>query len=106
MATTLKCKNNIKHNSPARRQNAESGKKSTEPDKANRRDSKQSSIVVLLQRPEGATIDEMGKATGWQRHSVQGMMSGVLKKRLGLTITSEIEAHGRVYCITGSVSRL
>ncbi len=68
--------------------------------------SKQSMVLALLQRPAGATIDEMAKATGWQPHSVQGMMSGVLKKKLGLTITSDKEERGRVYHITGNVSRL
>lgn len=69
-------------------------------------DSKQAMILALLQRPAGATIDEMAKATGWQRHSVHGMMSGVLKKKLGLTVASDKEDRGRVYRITGSVSRL
>ena len=67
---------------------------------------KQPTLITLLQRPTGATMDEMAKAMGWQRHSVRGMMSGVLKKKLGLTITSESEERGRVYRITGSVSRL
>ena len=69
-------------------------------------DSKQSMILALLQRPTGATIDEMAKTTGWQRHSVHGMMSGVLKKKLSLTVTSDKEESGRVYRITGRVSRL
>ena len=59
--------------------------------------SKQSMILALLERPEGATIDEIAKATGWKRHSVQGMMSGVLKKQLKLTVTSSKESRGRVY---------
>lgn len=69
-------------------------------------DSKKAKILALLQRPTGAIIDEMAKATGWQRHSIHGMMSGVIKKKLGLTVTSEKEERGRVYRITGSVSRL
>lgn len=69
-------------------------------------DSKQSMVLALLQRPAGATIDEMAKATNWQRHSVQGMMSGVIKKKLGLIISSDKEERGRVYRITGGVSRL
>ena len=40
----------------------------------------------MLRRPEGATIDEV--ATGWQRHTVHGVFSGALKKKLGLTIAS------------------
>ena len=69
-------------------------------------DSKQSMILALLQRTDGATIDEMAKTIGWQRHSVHGMMSGVLKKKLGLMITSDKEKRGRVYRITDNVSRL
>lgn len=64
-----------------------------------RSDSKQNKLITLLQRPAGATVEEMAKATGWQNHSVHGMMSGVLKKRLGLAITSEKEKRGRVYRI-------
>jgi len=70
------------------------------------RDSKQSRILALLQRPAGTTVDEMAKVAGWQRHSVQGMMSGVLKKRLGLTITSEKEERGRIYRIADNASLL
>lgn len=69
-------------------------------------DSKQSMILALLRRPTGSTIDEMAHVTGWQRHSVHGMMSGVLRKKLGLTIASERQENGRVYRITGSVNRL
>ena len=42
----------------------------------------------------------MVAATGWQAHSVRGAMSATLKKKLGLTITSEkIEGRSRVYRI-------
>lgn len=81
-------------------------KKPTEAVQLLSRDSKQYRILALLQRPGGATIEEMARATSWQKHSVQGMMSGVLKKKLGLTITSDKEERGRFYRITGSVSRL
>jgi len=46
-------------------------------------------IAMLLERPEGAPLDEMMKATGWQAHSVRGFMSGTLVKKKGLTITSD-----------------
>ncbi len=29
-------------------------------------------LVRLLQRPDGATLDDMIAATGWQAHSVRG----------------------------------
>ena len=49
---------------------------------------------------EGATIAEIVAATGWQPHTVRGAFAGALKKRLGLTVTSEKrEGRGRVYRI-------
>lgn len=53
------------------------------------RASKQETLLGLLRRPDGATISQLTKATGWQAHSVRGVMSGVLKKKLGLTIKSD-----------------
>ena len=59
---------------------------------------KQAALIAMLRAPGGATIDEIVEATGWQAHTVRGAMSGALKKKLGLTITSEkIEGRGRVY---------
>ena len=54
-----------------------------------REGSKQAQVIALLQRPTGATLDDLIAATGWQRHTVRGVLSGALKKRLGLTIRSE-----------------
>lgn len=55
-------------------------------------------LALLLSRPEGARIDEMCSATGWQTHSVRGAISGGLKKR-GLAVSSEKTAGVRVYKI-------
>jgi len=60
---------------------------------------KQATLIAMLRAPDGATIDEIVAATGWQKHTARGAMSGALKKRLGLTITSEKEERGRVYRI-------
>src|SRR5213079_1520191 len=32
--------------------------------------SKQDAVIAMLQRPEGATVDEVASAMGWQRHTV------------------------------------
>src|SRR4051794_11372024 len=61
--------------------------------------SKQAQVIGLLQRPEGATIEEMAAAMGWQRHTVRGLISGALKKKLGLPVVSEKTERGRLYRI-------
>jgi Protein of unknown function (DUF3489) len=61
--------------------------------------SKQAQVIGLLQRPAGATIDEMAAAMGWQRYTVRGPIAGALKKRLGLRVVSEKTERGRVYPI-------
>ncbi len=66
-----------------------------------RADTKQAKLIEMLSAPEGATIDEIVAATGWLPHTVRGAMSGALKKKLGLTVTSEkVEGRGRAYRIT------
>jgi predicted transcriptional regulator len=60
-------------------------------------------ILKLLQRNTGATIAELAKATGWQRHSVHGFMSGTLRRKQGLKIESNRnENKDRRYFIEGS----
>ena len=58
----------------------------------------------MLRRPEGSTVDEVVNATGWQRHTVRGVLSGTLKKKLGFTIASTKEERGRVYRIAEPAS--
>jgi len=60
---------------------------------------KLATLVELLGRPEGATLEAMTQATGWQDHSVRGAMSGSLKKAMGLIITSEKVDGVRIYRI-------
>jgi hypothetical protein len=65
-----------------------------------RDNSKQAQVIALLKRPEGATILQLCEMTGWQSHTMRGTTAGKLKKKLGLTITSEKPADGeRVYHI-------
>jgi hypothetical protein len=57
-------------------------------------------MVDLLRSEMGATLAEIVEATGWQAHSVRGAISGTLKKKHGLTVTSEkVDGRGRVYRI-------
>ena len=69
-----------------------------------KRPSKQDAVIAILRRPEGATVDEVVGATGWQRHTVRGVFSGTVKKKLGLTLASAKEERGRVYRIAEPAS--
>ena len=44
------------------------------------------SMIELLKRPEGATVEQIAAATGWQHHTIRGAISGALKKKLGLNV--------------------
>jgi hypothetical protein len=63
--------------------------------------SKQARLIQALKAPHGASIDALTRLTGWQPHTVRGSISGVLRKKLGLTVTSETPTEGgqRVYRI-------
>ena len=62
---------------------------------------KQALLIVMLQRPDGATMEEIIAATEWLAHTARGAMSGALGKKLGLAVTSaKEEGRGRVYRIS------
>lgn len=76
------------------------GKKAEKPaQRGVRETSKLGTLIALLKRAKGAGLDEMCGATGWQAHSVRGAISGSLKKKLGLAVTSAVEGETRVYRI-------
>ncbi|MFN3595543.1 MAG: DUF3489 domain-containing protein, partial [Thiobacillaceae bacterium] len=65
-----------------------------------RQNSKLAVVIRMLQRPEGATIGQICAATGWQKHTVRGAISGLLKKRHGFAVVSDKpEGSERIYRI-------
>jgi hypothetical protein len=50
-------------------------------------DSKTARVIALLQRQEGASVDELVAETGWQSHTTRAALTGLRKK--GHAISSE-----------------
>ncbi len=122
-ATPAKKPRSAAHRAHVAPSQAKSGKKATPAKKAHtgaksaqsskkkasgaRQGSKTAKVLDLLKHPGGASLKELMKATGWQAHSVRGFLSGVLGKKMGLTVRSTKAEDGeRRYAVTSFHPRL
>lgn len=59
-------------------------------------------IVNHLNRNNGASIPELVKMSGWQAHGIRGFLSGTLKKRGLVIVSTKHEGRDRRYMLMES----
>ena len=55
---------------------------------------KTEAVISLLRHKNGASLGDLQSVTGWQAHSVRGFLSGTVKKKLNLALSSQLTAKG------------
>jgi hypothetical protein len=104
MAKTAKKRMARSKKSSAQRQVHPRRKNDSRAGVATRSGTKQARAIEMLQSKDGASIQALTEATGWQQHSVRGFLAGVVRKRLKLNLVSAVVADVRTYRITGEAA--
>ena len=65
-----------------------------------REGSKAAALLEMLEREDGATLEQMVKATAWQPHTTRAALTGLKKK--GYTIERSQRDGASVYRVTAS----
>ena len=55
---------------------------------------KNEAVISLLRHKNGASLGDLQSVTGWQAHSVRGFLSGTVKKKLNLPLSSQLTPKG------------
>jgi hypothetical protein len=58
-------------------------------------DTKKEQVLALLKDREGVSLDRLMAATGWQKHSIRGFLSGTVRRNMGLKIISSKDTDGK-----------
>ena len=85
---------------PAKPTSRRTSKRSVSASKEKSPSGKAGTILGLLSRPNGARINELQKATGWQSHSIRAALTGLRKR--GITITRSHDDGVTVYRADGA----
>ena len=60
---------------------------------------KRALLIGMLERPEGASVAEIGQRLGWLPHTVRAAMTGL--RHAGREVTRSKDATGQSVCING-----
>ena len=52
---------------------------------------KLATIIAQMKQKRGTTIEALSKATGWRKHSVHGVISGMIRTKMGITVQTEVK---------------
>jgi hypothetical protein len=52
-------------------------------------------VLAMLRRPEGATVAQVGEATGWGKDTVRGFFAGLKKKGITVEVAERIRQVGQ-----------
>ena len=55
---------------------------------------KQSAVLALLRRPEGASGPQLIEATGWAPHTVRGFLAGLARKGIAVAVLDRVRQVG------------
>jgi hypothetical protein len=55
---------------------------------------KQEQVLILLRRPEGATVAQIAEATDWASHTVRGFLAGLKKKGIQVEVLERVRQVG------------
>lgn len=68
--------------------------------------SKQARLIARLEIAPGASIAQLVELTGWQPHSIRGVISGILRRKYGFDVRNERcpETGERLYRIIGTAA--
>jgi hypothetical protein len=58
-------------------------------------------ILGLLRRPDGASLKELMKVTGWLAHSVRGFLSGTISRKTNILVPAKNKHGERRYPVQG-----
>jgi hypothetical protein len=83
-----------KGSSAERRPKSQKAAKQAKPAAGAREGCKAAKVLGLLRRPDGASLKELMKSTGWLAHSVRGFLSGTVANRMGFDLLSEKKVDG------------
>jgi hypothetical protein len=59
-----------------------------------REGTKQQQVLAMLRRPEGTTVAQIAKVTGWQAHTVRGFFAGLKKRGIEVSVLERVRQVG------------